>query len=147
TPTVLIHANPATGLEGKFSMQFCAAAAVVDGRVGIDTFEPGRLTDRRIRSLMDRIAMRRDSSLDGLGPPLTEARITIALRDGRTLTASASGARGYPGRPASQAELDEKFLTCARRAISDADAAASLAMLSELDALDDVRALTGRLRP
>ena len=39
SPTILIYDRPATGLEGKFSMPFCAAAAVVFGRVGIDTFD------------------------------------------------------------------------------------------------------------
>ena len=29
TPRLLIHPNPSTGLEAKFSMPFCAAAAVV----------------------------------------------------------------------------------------------------------------------
>ena len=33
-PTILIYERPATGLEGKFSLPFCAAAAVVFGRVG-----------------------------------------------------------------------------------------------------------------
>ena len=32
TPRLLIHARPSTGLEAKFSMPFCAAAAVVFGR-------------------------------------------------------------------------------------------------------------------
>ena len=31
TPRLLIHPSPATGLEAKFSMPFCAAAAVVFG--------------------------------------------------------------------------------------------------------------------
>src|SRR5262249_16450321 len=43
TPTVLLYDRPATALEGKFSMPFCAAAAVVDGRVGLETFDDRRL--------------------------------------------------------------------------------------------------------
>src|SRR5438876_2843274 len=43
TPTVLLHEHPSTGLEGKFSMPFCAAAAVVDGHVGLATFAADRL--------------------------------------------------------------------------------------------------------
>ena len=39
TPRLLIHPNPATGLEAKFSMPFCAAAALVYRRLGIDTFD------------------------------------------------------------------------------------------------------------
>ena len=41
TPTVLIHDRPTSGLEAKFSMHFCAAAAVAQGRVDIQTFETG----------------------------------------------------------------------------------------------------------
>src|SRR3990170_6149296 len=37
TPTILIYDRPATGLEGKFSLPFCVAAALVFGRVGLDT--------------------------------------------------------------------------------------------------------------
>src|SRR5229473_8409801 len=37
-PDVLAHARPATALERKFSMQFCAAAALVDGRVDFGSF-------------------------------------------------------------------------------------------------------------
>src|SRR5207245_5256366 len=35
TPTVLIHDRPADGLQAKFSMPFCAAAALVYGRIGL----------------------------------------------------------------------------------------------------------------
>src|SRR5262249_46669868 len=38
-PTILLYDRPSNGLEGKFSMPFCAAAAIVTGRVGIDTFD------------------------------------------------------------------------------------------------------------
>src|SRR5256885_303049 len=34
TPTLLIYDQPETGLEGKFSMTFCMAVALVDGNVG-----------------------------------------------------------------------------------------------------------------
>jgi len=49
---VLIYDRPASGLEAKFSMPFCAAAAVIDGHVGIETFETDRLRDPGIVSLM-----------------------------------------------------------------------------------------------
>ena len=35
-PTILLYDRPSSGLEGKFSLPFCAAAAVVHGTVGID---------------------------------------------------------------------------------------------------------------
>jgi len=144
-PTILIYDRPATGLEGKFSLPFCAAAAVVFGRVGIDTFEAASLTNPAVASLMPRVAMRVDSSLDAGAPPLTQARVHVRLRDGRVLTQHASGARGYPAQPASDDELDAKFLACAGRALSEAACRRALELLRRLDTLDDMRTLTGVL--
>ena len=40
TPRLLIYDRPSTSLEAKFSMPFCAAAAMVFGHPSIETFEP-----------------------------------------------------------------------------------------------------------
>ena len=142
TPTVLIYDRPVSGLEAKFSMPFCAAAAVVHGGVGIDTFDEVSLRDPRVAELMPRIAMHVDPSLDGKGPALTQARITITLRDGRKVSREANGARGYPERPVSGEDLAAKFMTCARRILPDDVAQRALAMLQRIDGVDDVRKLT-----
>ncbi len=144
-PTILIYERPATGLEGKFSLPFCAAAAVVFGRVGIDTFEPASLKNPVVTALMSRVAMRVDPLLDGSGPPLTQARIAITLRDGRVLTQHANGARGYPAQPASDEELDAKFLACARRSVSEAAAVRALDLIRTIDEIEDVRTLIAGL--
>jgi 2-methylcitrate dehydratase PrpD len=141
TPGVLIYERPRTGLEAKFSMPFCTAAAVVYGHLGIDMFEADRLRDPRIGALMSRIAMHVDPTLGTTAPPLTQARIRVRLRDGRTVTTAANGARGYPDRPAADGEIDAKFLACARRTISEASANQALATLRRLEDLDDVRKL------
>jgi len=144
-PTILIYDRPATGLEAKFSLPFCAAAAIVSGRVGVDTFDDAALSSPEVTALMARVAMRVDPSLDGLGPPLTQARIAITLRDGRVLTQHADGARGYPARPASDEELDAKFLACAGRALPAPSAARALELLRAIDSLADIGTLTGVL--
>ena len=145
TPTVLIYERPASALEAKFSMPFCVAAAVALGEVGVDTFDARSLDEPRIRSMMARITMCVDSSLDGAGPPLTESRVTITLRDGRVLRQDAHGARGYPARPAGGAELAAKFTACARRVLDESNATGALRLLERLETLDDVRTLTRAL--
>jgi 2-methylcitrate dehydratase PrpD len=95
---------------------------------------------------MPRIVMRVDPALDGVGPPLTEARVTVTLRDGRVVRHDAHGARGYPERPASDDELAAKFLSCATRALPQADAHRALDLLRAIEHLDDVRKLTAVLQ-
>jgi 2-methylcitrate dehydratase PrpD len=145
TPRLLIHPNPSTGLEAKFSMPFCAAAAIVDGRVGIDTFDAAKLADPAIAAMQSRVTMQVDPTLDSSAAALTQARVTVRLKDGRVLTASANGARGYPEHPASRDELAAKFLACASRVLPDAKTHVALKMISELESVADVRALTAQL--
>jgi 2-methylcitrate dehydratase PrpD len=131
-PTILLYDRPSTGLEGKFSMPFCAAAALVDGGVGIDTFDDGRVRDPQITAVQSRVSMQVDPTLDASAPALTQARVTVTLTNGRVMTALANGARGYPDRPASDDDLATKFLACAARALPDADARRLLERLRNL---------------
>ena len=54
-PRILIHSNPRTGLEAKFSGEFTAAAALCEGRVGIGTFHDDKTDDPAITGLMKRV--------------------------------------------------------------------------------------------
>ena len=119
--------------------------AVTFGRVGIDTFDAATLTNPQITALMARVAMRVDQALDHGAPPLTHARVHITLRDGRVLTQEAQGARGYPEQPASDAELDAKFMACACRVLAEPAAERALRLLRSIDELEDVRSLTAAL--
>ena len=86
TPRLLIHPNPATGLEAKFSMPFCAAAALVYPRVGIDTFDVTQIRDPRVQALLPRVTLRANESFDA-APALAGAR------DGVVCATAASGRR------------------------------------------------------
>ena len=144
-PTVLIHARPSTGLEGKFSLHYCAAAALAFGRVDIDTFEPPAMHSPDIVRLVPRVTMRADERLGQDTPPLTEARITLRLSDGRTFERAVRGARGYPERPASAVELDDKFRACAQRAVPPEAAEAARAWLHTLETAPTTRSLACHL--
>ena len=144
TPTVLIHDRPTEGLEAKFSMHFCAAAAVADGRVDIQTFETG-LADPLIRRLLSRVTMRVDPSVGGDQPALTEASVTVRLADGRSFNRRVRGARGYPSRPPTAEELDRKFRACAERAVTPAAASDALEFLRDIERRPRVAVLTDLL--
>jgi 2-methylcitrate dehydratase PrpD len=132
-PTILIYDRPASPLEAKFSMPFCAAAAMVFGRVGIDTFDDAVLRDPAVGAMMARVTMRVSEEIGRGKPALTEARVRITLKDGRTLAQDAHGARGYPDNPASDDELAAKFMACAAVAVAEPRAAAILDWLRSLE--------------
>jgi 2-methylcitrate dehydratase PrpD len=145
TPNLLIYDRPKTGLEGKFSMNFCVAAALAEGRVGLETFEDDYVRTPRIQQLLPRVVLRVNPSLGKNAPALTQAIVTIRLAGGQVLRREANGARGYPEHPPSVEELGMKFRSCALKALPNDLVESALSCLHTLEQLEDVRSLTRQL--
>jgi 2-methylcitrate dehydratase PrpD len=144
-PTVLQHAAPATALERKFSMQYCSAAALVDGHVSIASFEDGPVQDAAVRDLMGRVTMVVDDTLPRELAQQAWTRVTVRLDDGRTLQPRPRGAQGHPDQPLSAESLHAKFLGCAERVMPRGEAEAIAGQIMHLEDIPDIRALTSRL--
>jgi 2-methylcitrate dehydratase PrpD len=140
TPRLLIHNRPSTPLQAKFSMPFCAAAAMAFGHPTLETFDLEKIRDARIEKLIPLVAMRINPDFDRKAP-LSQAHVTIRLRDGRTISEHADGARGYPGR-LTEDELKTKFLGCAQRSLPMEAALQILNALHEIEAMPSVEELT-----
>ena len=135
------HSGPAprSGLDGKFSVEYCAAAALLDGQVGIDTF-----TDAR-RFLPDMDEMLGRIRVEPEGPESGATLATALLKDGTTVSAECAAFSGSAGNPMSRDQRLEKVRDCFRRALSEADTERVLEMLENLEGLDDVGPLMGVL--
>ncbi len=144
TPAVLMHPRPATALQRKFSMQFCAAAALAAGRVDIGSFEETEVP-APVRGLMERVRMVVDPAIPDDLERHAWSRVTVRLTDGRTLTVPPRGARGHPDRPLSPEALRAKFVACAGAVLPAGEADGVARLLERLPELPDVRTLTTRL--
>jgi 2-methylcitrate dehydratase PrpD len=140
TPRLLIHPSPSTGLEAKFSMPFCAAAALVYGPPDLTMFDVDHIRNPAVQALIPRVTLRANPSFDAAAP-LSQARVTMRLHDGRELTQAADGARGYPGRLTDD-ELATKFTGCATGTLTPAGASAAWSALQDIGRVADVRAFT-----
>jgi 2-methylcitrate dehydratase PrpD len=145
TPGVLQHPRPRTALERKFSMPFCAAAALVDGRVDLASFEDGDVRDPATRRLMERVRMVVDDTLPHELEQHAWSRVTVRLAGGRSIELAPRGAHGHPDQPLSDGALRDKFLACATRVLARDEAEAVADQIGHLDAIPDIRALTSRL--
>ena len=145
-PEVLRHPVPTNALERKFSMPYCAAVALGRGGVGIEDFEDGPVRDAGVAALVPRVRMIVDPSLpDTREEHHAWTRVTVRLRDGRTLSEAPRGASGHPDAPLTDPQLRDKFLGCAAGVLGRAEAEAVADQISNLEAVPDIRALTARL--
>ncbi|MBO1111764.1 MmgE/PrpD family protein [Bordetella petrii] len=103
------NADPRTPFEGKFSLFYVVAHALAYGSVRLDAFEPARLAEPGLRSLMARIQLRADPELTAAFPGRRAARVAIRTRDGATHRHYAPYRKGDPEAPLSDADLNDKF--------------------------------------
>ena len=144
-PRILIHGNPRSGLEAKFSGEFSAAAALCDGRVGIATFRDDKTDDPAIRELMTRVRLVVDPEIPSDLERHMWTRVTVRLRDGREVAIAPRPVPGHPGLPLSMDQLREKFMDCARIVLPEDRADSVRQMVEQLDGCPDLRSLTAIL--
>jgi 2-methylcitrate dehydratase PrpD len=140
----LIHHRPSTGLEGKFSIEYTVAAALLDSRVVLASFGDEMVARPEARRLIEKISSRAYDR-GGQGLAATFARLTVELSDGRRLVQEVPEARGAAGNPMSDEEIEAKFLDCwnvnASRA-AGIECKEALGRLWHIDRLENVADLT-----
>jgi 2-methylcitrate dehydratase PrpD len=144
-PRILIHSNPRSGLEAKFSGEFSAAAALCEGRVGIATFQDDKTDDPAIRALMKRVSVVVDPAIPREGDQHMWTRVTLRLRDGREIGVAPRPVPGHPGSPLPLDQLRQKFRDCARIVLPEDRVESVRQMVEGLDACPDIRSLTAIL--
>jgi 2-methylcitrate dehydratase PrpD len=136
--SALIHHRPRTGLEAKFSMEYCVAAALLDGAIRFRTFEEDAVSRPEAQELLRRVELNyvpRDAAEQ------RAARVIIKLRDGSERFADAIVERGSATDPLSWDELGAKYRDCAARILPAAKVEASYHLIANLDSLKQIRDL------
>jgi 2-methylcitrate dehydratase PrpD len=112
-PNALIHHRPQTELEAKFSMEFCMAILLLDGRAGLSEFTDAVVRRPDVQEMVSRISLEVDSEAEAAGSHTMTSIVSVQMDDGRRLTARAQYGKGSPENPMSDDELVRKFLECA----------------------------------
>ncbi len=135
--SVLRNHAPVTALEGKFSLEFAAACALVARKVGLRELNDAFVAEASVGAAMRKVVITTVDTRCPYEPMQAFAdRVTIDLQDGRTLdTGDIRFARGNAKLPLQESELEAKFLDCAN------GEAALYERLQNLAGLERVRTL------
>jgi 2-methylcitrate dehydratase PrpD len=136
----IIHHQPRTGLQGKFSGEYVVAACLLDGAVRLSTFTDAAVNRAEAQSLLQRVSIR-EAAQPPFGQPGYEhayATLEVSLADGTVVRERCDVPRGAAGRPLTDAELEAKFRDCLVFSDSDWDADALLSRLHGLRTADQV---------
>lgn len=137
-PKQLIHSNPQTGLEGKFSLEFCIALALQERRVSLRHFTDSKVKDPKIRELIGRIKKEVTEEAGGKGTEYPTAIMTVHMKNGKKYPCRVNRRKGSPLHPLSAQEVTDKFMECAQLNYSADQSRRILDSVMSIDKVEDV---------
>ncbi len=104
-------------LDAKFSIQYCVATALLDGKLGLDHFLKENVIRSETQDLMKRVYI---TTKQDLGEFATE--VIVRTVDCNEFMKSVTEAKGSPNFPFSEDEFFQKFIDCATLTMNFANA-------------------------
>ena len=137
----IVFRVPENGLQGKFSMPYLLARAIIDGRLFLDAFTDSAVRDENVLRLAEKVQMHLDPDLQPTALGSRPCKVTIRLRDGRSFSRQIDYAKGSREAPMTAEELKQKFVGCAREALDDSSIERIIEDVEHLETLEDIRPL------
>ncbi len=144
--TALVSRNPQTGLEGKFSVEYAAAAALLDRGLVLETFSDAMVQRPQARELMCKVR-RYAIADDRLYSGITGYNdLAVATPRGR-FEARIDRVPGSPAWPMTEKDRSAKFMDCAARVLGAAGAERLLELARRARSLRVIRELVQAIVP
>ncbi len=142
----LIHHRPTKALQAKFSMEFCMAILLLDGKADQTKFTDAVVNRRDVQEMMGRVHFYTDPEAEKAGYDKMTTIIKITLKNGRAISGRADFGKGGPTDPMSFDEVAEKFQGCAAYADWPGPKATQVVdLVRKLEDVKDMRAITALL--
>jgi 2-methylcitrate dehydratase PrpD len=139
----LIH-NPTRGLEGKFSMEYCACRVLLDGKLNLPSFTDEMVNQPEVRRLMARTRCVERYPMATMGAEASGVNpqsVTIKMRDGTEYFRETPMHSGMPVSPMTTEQFEGKYRDCASLALDEGAVAESLSLLRDFKALENIQGL------
>jgi 2-methylcitrate dehydratase PrpD len=136
-PRRLAHTNrpdPKSGLDAKFSVQYCLARATLQGQIRLEDFEGDAYDDPTVRALMTRVHAAPHPDAGTENEQALGAEVRVTFDNGEVITKKVGAALGRgPDNPLPAGALAAKFVNCASRALPPASVSRLKDMLETLE--------------
>jgi 2-methylcitrate dehydratase PrpD len=111
-PNALIHHRPGNELQAKFSMQFCMAILLLEGKAGLPEFTDAMVMRKDVQAYLERINFHVHPEAEAAGYDKMTTIIDIHMKDGKTYSGRADFGKGSPANPMTYVEAADKFYSC-----------------------------------
>ncbi|MDB6085801.1 MAG: MmgE/PrpD family protein [Gammaproteobacteria bacterium] len=112
----LLHHQPKTGLEAKFSMEFCIASLLLYRKAGLAQFTNQVVQRPEVKDMVAKVKYYVDPEAEAAGFDKMTSILKITLKNGKVITGRANFGKGSPADPMTFQEAAAKFRGCAEYA-------------------------------
>jgi len=133
-----IH-SPRTGQEGRFSLEYDMAIAIIDGELSLKQYTDEKVNAPEVRDLIRKVKTTFPKDI-GIGMEEPQ-EVVIRCKDGRHLSHRVEKHKGTAENPLTDDELSSKFRDCASLALSAEGAEEALRLVWHLDELKEISRL------
>jgi 2-methylcitrate dehydratase len=136
---------PTSRETADHSFFYLAAAALMDGEMTQAQFEGERWMQPTMKSLMERMTIRTDASLNKYTPGSFPCVLQLTTVNGENRTVEVFYPKGHPKNRMSSAEVENKFRGCTRAVLSEAPQTKIISLVNDLEKLSSVDELMNHL--
>jgi len=135
---------PATGLDGKFSFEYCAAVALTQDQVGIDSFTDAVRFSAPVEAALKKIRLKPNAEIS-TSTLAAWVQARAGLKDGRILAERCDAYRGSARNPIGHEAHLVKVRDCMRRALPEPAMERLIGLVEGLEDVKDARVLARAL--
>jgi 2-methylcitrate dehydratase PrpD len=126
----------ATGLEGKFSIPYCVANALLRDNTGMQAFVDEKVNDPEVQAFMKKVFLEKDEKKIAL-----EADVELRTRSGEVYSASSDILQEVPALEVKREKLATKFEDLCKPVLGERKTREIRDVILGLDGLEDIRPL------
>lgn len=130
--------------QGRFSMHYCLALAMVRRAVTMGDFEGTAITDPALKEAMEKVRIVVDDS-EGYFDQHGKTTVELRCKNGDVFSQTVVYGKGEPENPLKDAERETKIADCISRVLDPAWTPRLVKLVDAMEELDSIRELTGQI--
>jgi len=132
--------DPQTALEGKFSIPYCLANAILRGDTGLRAFTDEKVKDPGVKDFMQQISLSVNDDLEPMA-----SRVTVETRSGTVHEQSCDVFREIPGLEEKRMRIQKKFMDIAAATFGEKRGRPLMDRVLSLETVGDMRDFVARI--
>lgn len=138
---ILLYSRPQTGLQGKFSLEYCTAAALIDREVSLRQFMDEKVQSPIAQGLIPKVKVSYVEGAEGESLLNIPQAVKVKLLDGPEHFYEVRWPKGYSYNPMTWEEVANKFRDCTEGVLSPGEIDQIIELLSKLESLTSISEL------